>query len=145
MFKFGKRSLERMEGVNPLLVECASMALSFSSHDMTIPPYGGKRSGQDQHKIFMNGNSQKDGYDKKSYHQSGNALDVIPVEGGYRNDKGFRHFARCMFKAWQILQMEGKVEKGLFLEYGGHWQNFIDSPHWQIVKREYKYPVPETE
>ena len=140
-YKFGSRSLERLEGVNPLLLKCAKLALDMSIYDMTIPPDGGYRSAQDQYRIFSTGASQKDGYKKKSYHQTGNALDAIPVEGLYANDKGFRHFARCMFKAWQILIFEGEVPKGTFLEWGGHWQNFIDVPHWQIVER--KYTVPE--
>ena len=78
-FKWGNRSLERMEGVNEFLVECATEALRISKHDMTIPWMGGIRTAEEQNKIFKEGNSKMDGYEKKSYHQSGNALDITPV------------------------------------------------------------------
>jgi peptidoglycan L-alanyl-D-glutamate endopeptidase CwlK len=139
MFNWGNRSKERMEGVNPLLIECATEALKISKHDMTIPWMGGVRTAEEQNAIFKEGNTQKDGFEKKSYHQGGNALDVIPVSGGYANDKAFRHFAACMFTAWQDILVnrlcEDHTDHAYRLEWGGHWQNFIDSPHWQIVKR----------
>ena len=81
-YKFGSRSLERIEGVNKDLVKCAELALHNSKVDMTIPWMGGVRTAEDQNEIYRRGASQRDGYDKKSYHQSGNALDIIPVEGG---------------------------------------------------------------
>mgnify|MGYP003134472639 CR=1 FL=1 len=123
-----------MEGVNPLLVRCASEALKTSKHDMSIPWMGGLRTPQQQHRIYKTGNSQLDGYERKSYHQTGNALDVIPVSGGYANDKAFRHFAKCMFTAWQKILHDCPDEVDYILEWGGHWQNFIDTPHWQIKK-----------
>jgi len=133
-YKFGNRSNERMEGVNSVLIQCAGIALGKSQHDMTIPKTGGLRTPEDQNKLFKKGYSQKDGFEKKSYHQSGNALDVIPVVGGYANDKAFRHFAGKMFSAWQGIIAAGE-HQGYTLEWGGHWQNFLDVPHWQIVKR----------
>ena len=133
-FQWGNRSKERMQGVHELPVECATRALSISKHDMTIPWMGGLRTAEEQNDIFKEGNSQLDGYEKKSYHQSGFALDIIPVQGGYANDKAFRHFAKCMFFTWQLMIREGKAGD-FILEWGGHWQKFIDVPHWQIVKR----------
>ena len=124
-----------MQGVDELLIECSTKALAISKHDMTIPWMGGLRTAEQQYEIFKEGNSKLDGFDKKSYHQTGKALDVIPVQGGYSNDKAFRHFAACMFHAYQVMIQEGKVPEGLILEWGGHWQNFIDKPHWQIVQR----------
>ncbi len=128
MYKFGSRSLKRLEGVNPDLLKCAEMALAMSKHDMTIPGYGGLRTAEDQKTIFDKGFSKCDGYNKKSYHQTGNAIDIIPVSGGYANDKGFRHFAACMFHTWQKLLKAGEV-RGL-LVWGGHWLNFIDVLYW---------------
>lgn len=134
-YKWGDRSLKRMEGVENILIRCATMALEKSSIDMTIPWRGGMRLDFEQNEIYLDGNSQKDGYIKKSVHQLGRGLDVIPVQGGYSNTKGFRHFARWMFWAWQELIKQEEVPKGLHLEWGGHWTNFVDMPHWQIVKR----------
>ena len=134
-YQFGIRSKKRLEGVNPLLTECLTRALAISKFDMTIPSFGGMRTAEQQNRLFRKGASQLDGYNKQSYHQSGNAADVIPVDGLYANDKGFRHFAKCMFYTWQLMIKEGKVRDGFFLEWGGLWQNFIDVPHWQIVKK----------
>ena len=133
-YTWGTRSMERLEGVNPILINCITIALRNSQHDMTIPNYGGLRTPEDQNELFKKGYSQKDGYEKLSYHQTGDAVDVIPVQGAYANDKGFRHFAKCMFSAWQGMIAAGE-HGGYTLEWGGHWQSFIDVPHWQIVKR----------
>lgn len=133
-YSFGNRSTGRMQGVNSVMVQCASIALGKSQHDMTIPSTGGIRTADDQKKLYDKGYSQCDGTEKLSYHQSGNALDVVAVKGGYANAAAFRHFAKCMFSAWQTMIKAGENE-GYTLEWGGHWQNFIDVPHWQIVKR----------
>lgn len=135
MYSWSERSKNRMEGVEIVLIECATGALQMSNHDMMVPPYGGFRTAEKQHKIFEKGNSTLDGYTHKSYHQSGMALDVIPVEGTYSNDEAFRHFAACMFEYWQMMIQSGRVQKGYVLEWGGHWQKFIDKPHWQIVEK----------
>ena len=58
MFQFGKRSLERMEGVNAMLIKCAKIALSKSRYDMTIPWMGGVRTAEEQNAIFKEGNSK---------------------------------------------------------------------------------------
>ncbi|MDA1120883.1 MAG: M15 family metallopeptidase [Bacteroidetes bacterium] len=133
-YKYGNTSIVRMIGVNPVLIRCAEIALSKSQHDMTIPNFGGLRTPEDQNSLFQKGYSKADGYEKKSYHQTGDALDVIPVIGGYKNEKAFRHFAGNMFSAWQMM-IKANENEGYILEWGGHWQNFIDVPHWQIVKR----------
>ena len=134
-YKWGNRSKERMTGVNPILIECATRALAICREDMTIPWMGGLRTAEEQNEIFKDGNSKLDGFNKKSYHQTGNAIDVIPVKGSYSNSKGFREFARSMFHTWQVMIKEGKVPDSIYLEWGGNWRNFIDVPHWQIVKR----------
>ncbi|MDC3237400.1 M15 family metallopeptidase [bacterium] len=131
MYKWGSKSLSRMEGVNPLLIECATRALAKSKFDMTIPGMGGLRTTEDQKGIFDRGYSQVDGTKRKSYHQTGNALDVIAVIDGYNNDVAFRDFAKRMFNAWQEMIYQGEARGKL--EWGGNWRNFIDKPHWQII------------
>lgn len=147
-YEWGKRSKKRAEAVSPLLFDyTATTALSVSQYDMTIARWGGVRPASLQNEIYREGYSHKDGYQKLSYHQAsppllknttdltGKALDIIPVNGGYANTKAFRHFARCMFWAWQDLIYQGVVPQGVHLEWGGHWTNFVDLPHWQIVMR----------
>jgi peptidoglycan LD-endopeptidase CwlK len=125
-FKLGNRSLERVIGVNPLLVECVERALLVSEFDMTIPWMGGVRKAEEQNALYLQGNSKADGYKKLSYHQSGNAIDVIPVLGGYGNKEGFKHFSKCMFSEW------AKMNTGKRLTWGGNWKTFLDMPHYEI-------------
>ena len=133
MFNWGKKSVKRYEGVNPLLIKCATLALAISKYDMTIPWMGGVRTAADQNELFKAGNSKADGYDKKSYHQSGNALDVIAVgPNPYENHKAFNHFAKLMFRMWQEMIYKGEATG--YLYWGGHFgKTGWDRPHWQIV------------
>ena len=122
-----------MQGVNNDLVQCAVNALRNSVlFDFTIPWMGGVRTAPEQNKIFMSGNSTCDGYQKKSYHQSGNALDVIPYNVNIVDQAGaFRYFAKLMFREWQRGLKDGEYEG--ILEWGGNWTSFEDKPHWQVI------------
>ena len=86
-FNWGKTSLKRMEGIDERLIRVLFRAIRIASKkkdgiDMTIPQFGGLRTADQQNKLFENGFSKCDGYDKKSYHQSGRAVDVIPYIKG---------------------------------------------------------------
>ena len=126
MFKFSKRSEQGMEGIDERLIEIAHKALSISKIDFGIPEYGGIRSESEQHKLFVDGKSQLDGRHKKSYHQSGLALDVYAyVEGKASWDTLHMSQIACAFlQAANIL--------GYSLEWGGLWVNFIDMPHFEM-------------
>ena len=81
-FQFSKRSLERMEGVDPRLKEIAKHAITISKIDFGIPADGGLRTAERQAELFADGKSKADGIHNKSRHQSGMALDVYAyVEG----------------------------------------------------------------
>lgn len=131
MYKWGASSISRMEGVDLMLVECAARALARSKYDMTIPWMGGIRTDREQHDIFKEGNSKCDGYNIKSYHQSGNALDVIPVDKGYKNTRAMNHFARLMLEEWQKMLRAGEVDKVMI--WGGTFgSQGWDKPHYEI-------------
>lgn len=120
-----------MMGVNALLCECARRSLAKSKYDMTIPWMGGVRTDLEQNKLFLAGNSKADGFQIESYHQSGNALDIIPMIDGHANTKAFNYFAKLMFSTWQEMIYEGKA-KGI-LHWGGHFgKTGWDKPHWMI-------------
>jgi len=131
MYNWGKRSLRRIKGVNKDLILCATISLEESEHDMTIPWMGGVRKAVEQKAIYLAGNSKLDGYKKKSYHQTGNALDIIPVIGKYKNIEAMDYFSLLMFKNWKILKNKKQVSGSL--QWGGNWKNFVDKPHYQIV------------
>ena len=139
MYKFGTKSKARMEGVDPLLIECATIALSKSRYDMTIPWAGGLRTAALQNELHLGkhsadgkSSSKCDGYDDKSYHQSGFALDVIPVGNKpYENTRHMNHFSNLMSNVWQGFLIEGKTTKRM--TWGGTFgRKGWDKPHYEI-------------
>jgi peptidoglycan L-alanyl-D-glutamate endopeptidase CwlK len=122
---FGRTSKRRSQKVTEYLTNAADEALAASSIDMTIPWRGGFRTAAKQHEIYLNGNSRADGYSKKSYHQTGQALDVIPYvngEGRYFGvDEEFIKFAKLMFLAFEHQQTFGDIPEDLHLHWGGYW------------------------
>jgi len=150
-YNFGRKSLERARGVDKELLLTAVVALSFSEVDMSIPWRGGLRTPEQQKELFDAGNSRCDGFIKKSFHQSGNALDVVPYINGkldYEDSERFQKFARIMLAAFTFLQSIGKVDKDKYLHWGGFWSarddnndGYLhhtddrfgwDQPHWEI-------------
>jgi len=150
-YSFGRASLLRAKDVEEVLVRCASMSLMYSKFDMSIPWRGGKRTAQQQKELFDDGASKCDGYIKKSFHQSGKALDVVPyVNGGldYKATDRFQHFAKLMFATFEYLQAVGEISKDVYLHWGGFWaakdengDGYLhhiddrfgwDCPHWEL-------------
>lgn len=52
-------------------------------------------------------------------HETGQAFDVMPVNGGYSASQA----------TWNKI---GEIGQGLGLEWGGAWKNFKDLPHFQL-------------
>jgi peptidoglycan L-alanyl-D-glutamate endopeptidase CwlK len=124
-FKYGNKSIERMRGVNTLLVETAKLALSMSEDlDWGVGPFGGLRTSGQQAKLFAQKRSKADGTNKKSYHQSGNALDLVPVINGkmtWENSEAFLTIKYFMIVAWKTLKKQKKVPEDSYLHWGGYW------------------------
>lgn len=139
MFKLSKRSLKRLEGVNPLLIAIVVDSIKDSPHDFGIPQFGGLRTAEDQNYLYRKGVSQRDGYTKKSYHQSGNAFDIYGyVDGKATWDKDILEDI-----ANHIMQV-AEERYGVHLIWGGDWnnngirvdkdpdENFFDGAHFQL-------------
>lgn len=150
-YSFGRKSITRTTGVKEYLVRTAVVALNFSSVDMTIPWRGGKRTALQQNELFDSGSTRCDGYEKKSYHQSGKAIDIVPWYNGkqdYKATDRFESFAKTMFATFKFLQTIGQVPADVYLHWGGFWSatdnngdgilSHIDDefgwdqPHWEI-------------
>lgn len=129
-FSFSQRSLDNMEGVNPKLIEIAHRAIRISPIDFGIPGDGGLRTEEQQLALHAAGKSQLDGVVRKSYHQTGNALDVFAFKDG-RGSWDREHLA---IVAAAMLQSAGQL--GYKLEWGGLWTRFIDFPHFQLSKEQ---------
>jgi len=127
MYKFGETSKKRLEGVHPKLIYTAETALSYGVLDLTVVPYGGLRTIDDQKDLVARGASQtmrskhlpqNDGY--------GHAVDLAPYPVDWLDIPRFVMAGSLMFRA--------AAEHGLILRWGGHWRNFKDYPHFEIVK-----------
>lgn len=126
-FQFSKRSLERMEGVDPRLKEIAKHAITISKIDFGIPQDGGLRTAERQAELFADGKSKADGVKNKSRHQSGMALDVY----AYVDGKASWETEHLALVAAAMLQSASIL--GYKLEWGGHFISFYDAPHFQLA------------
>jgi peptidoglycan L-alanyl-D-glutamate endopeptidase CwlK len=125
-FKFGENSEHRMIGVNYQIIEVAKLALSISPIDFGIPKHGGLRTAEEQQKLFNDKASQLDGTIKKSYHQSGMALDVFAYVDGKAS---WDEFHLTMVAA---AMLEAANRLSVNMRWGGHWPNFKDMPHFEV-------------
>ena len=83
-FKFGAISTLRMKGLKPQLIKLLEMMLSVTPVDFGIAFNGGFRTAEQQNEIYRTkaGATTKDGFIKKSAHQSGVAVDLLPYING---------------------------------------------------------------
>jgi peptidoglycan LD-endopeptidase CwlK len=120
MYKFGDASISRIGKVHQLLQRLANGTIEKSDFDFGIPSTGGLRTTEEQYELFKKGNSQCDGTIKKSYHQTGLALDFVPYINGkytWENKDAFLSIAKTAFDVWE--KMDDK--QGMFLHWGGFW------------------------
>lgn len=127
MYKLSKRSRGRLEGIDPILIQIVEEAIKESPYDFGIPSFGGLRTAEEQHYLFNKGVSKCDGYNKKSYHQSGNAFDIYAFVDGKATWKHeyYTPIARH-------IQKVAKEKFDTDLTWGGDWKSFVDMPHFQI-------------
>ena len=133
MYKLSKRSKQRLEGIEPVLIEIIEDAITDSPIDFGIPQYGGLRTAEDQNKLYQQGRelpgsiiTNVDGYDKKSYHQTGKAFDIYAYTDG-RASWNIGHLSRIARHLQEVAK-----SYGIDLEWGGDFRSFKDYPHFQI-------------
>lgn len=135
--KWGRTSLKRMEGVNPILVEFAKRLLHESPWDLTIPWRGGLRTAEQQREIYSRGASKCDGTHKKSYHQSGNAIDIAiyskSIDEMYDKEK-LEHLGELGKEIWRDMWSEGLIDDWT-PKWGGDFRSFYDPVHWELRRK----------
>jgi peptidoglycan L-alanyl-D-glutamate endopeptidase CwlK len=136
-YNWGKTSLKRMEGIDARLVRVLFRAIQISSKkkdgiDFTIPQFGGLRTADEQNKLFENGFSKCDGYEKKSFHQSGRAVDVIPYIKGKNVYNMKETEKQLLFHKVAVCMLEASNKEGVRLNWGGNWSSWLDRPHFEI-------------
>ncbi len=139
IFKFSERSKKVLSTVNSDLQLIFAHAITLSIIDFGIPRTGGKRTAEEQNSLYKDGKSRADGYDKKSYHQTGNAVDVY----AYVNGKASYSPDHLAIIATAVLQASSSL--GTPIEWGGLWSNngkitnYIpygwDAAHFQLIAK----------
>ena len=123
MFYLGESSKRRTVGISEVLMLVIGRFLEISPIDITIPWMGGRRSAEEQNAIFKRGYSQRDGFTKLSYHQSGDAVDAAPyTDGAMSNDKeDSLAVVYWMLVAFKQLKLEEIIEDDIYLHSGIFW------------------------
>jgi len=129
-YQFGQNSLINRTGINPDLIEILDRAMEISIYDFGIPSSGGLRSTEEQAALFTAGVSKADGRTHKSFHQTGNAVDVY----AFVNGKASWDHEHLAVVAASMLQASSEL--GIPLEWGGLWTGFCDRPHFQLASGE---------
>lgn len=127
-FRFGKTSLERMEDLHEDGQRILKLAIQYTTIDFGISQCG--RTEEQQRENIAKGVSKT----MKSRHMIDDsgfcyAFDIYAFVDGKANyeEKNLRKIAQAIFRA--------AFELGIEIEWGGHWQNFLDMPHYQLPWR----------
>ena len=133
MYRLSKRSLRRLKGVEPIMIAIFVEGIKDSPYDFGIPRHGGLRTPDEQFLLYQQRPriTTKDGFKKKSYHQSGMAVDIYAFVDGKPTweTKYYKPIA-------DHLKKVAKEKFNVTLEWGGDWKTFVDLPHFQIKKNQ---------
>ncbi|SSW64303.1 hypothetical protein AVE30378_01005 [Achromobacter veterisilvae] len=127
-FQLSQRSLDRLAGVHPDLVEIVKLAIQRTAVDFTVVE--GLRTVAQQRENVAKGVSQT----MASYHLPqadglSHAVDLAPLVDGsipWNNWQAFADLAGVV-KACA-------AELGVPVEWGGDWKTLRDGPHFQIPR-----------
>ena len=135
-----ERSIERLKGVKPIIVDIMIESAKDSPYQFEIPRDGGVRTTERQQEIYAYGRTDKskkirtyaDGVKKKSNHQIkedgyGHAADFyhVPDGGGASWDK------KILEEIARHIQKVAIEKFGIKLTWGGDWKR-KDLPHLQL-------------
>lgn len=133
--KFSKSSLEKLEGVHPILVDLCFKVLQH--WDCTV--IYGKRTLSEQAELYAKGASKT----MKSYHLVqpdgfAYAVDIAPYPIDWKNKKRYYYFAGVM-----ITLAREMLPEGYYLRWGGNWdgdedlddQTFMDLVHFELRRK----------
>tara|TARA_R110000868_G_scaffold85033_1_gene239519 strand:- start:178 stop:558 length:381 start_codon:yes stop_codon:yes gene_type:complete len=125
VFKLGKRSIERLQGVHPDLVRVVERAIDLTPVDFTV--LEGLRSPERQQTLVASGASQT----LNSRHITGHAVDL-----GAWVDNQVDWSWPLYAKIANAMKAAAK-ELGVSIVWGGDWRTFKDGPHFELDRRFY--------
>ena len=130
-FILSARSLQRLEGVHPQLVDIVKLAIRRTPVDFTVVE--GLRTAERQRELVAAGKSQTlNGRHLKQPDGYGHAVDLAPLVGDAIPWDRWEEFRRLA----DIVKACAS-ELGVPVEWGGDWKTLKDGPHFQLP-REWK-------
>jgi len=138
-YLLGKHTTKNLESIlvsgkdaSCVLVNAVKDFILFTPIDFCIRDTGGYRSAKLQNRLYLAGNSKCDGYKKKSYHQSGLAVDLVP----WVNKKATWDKTSCFYLAGAFMafciQMDLPITSGADWNRDGNLKDGWDPCHFQI-------------
>ncbi len=125
MFKLGKRSIERLQGVHPDLVRVVERAIDLTPVDFTV--LEGLRSPERQQTLVASGASQT----LNSRHITGHAVDL----GAWVDNQV--DWSWPLYTKIANAMKAAATELGIPIVWGGDWKTFKDGPHFELDRRYY--------
>lgn len=132
MSKFSDRSLRKLGTVHQ---DLQIIFMEVVQHfDCTV--VSGIRTQEEQQDLYAKGRTapgdivtHKDGVNKRSRHQTGLAVDVVPYPIDWKDKERFRQFGWYVKGIAKMQFRYGTIEHEL--KWGGDW-NWKDLPHFEI-------------
>lgn len=125
MFKLGKRSIERLQGVHPDLVRVVERAIDLTTVDFTV--LEGLRSPERQQTLVASGASQT----LNSRHITGHAVDL----GAWVDNQV--DWSWPLYTKIANAMKAAANELGVSIVWGGDWKTFKDGPHFELDRKYY--------
>ena len=125
MFKLGKRSIERLQGVHPDLVRVVERAIDLTPVDFTV--LEGLRSPERQKILVASGASQT----LNSRHITGHAADL----GAWVDNQV--DWSWPLYHQIANAMKAAANELGISIVCGADWKKFPDGPHFELDRKYY--------
>ena len=125
MFKLGKRSIERLQGVHPDLVRVVERAIDLTTVDFTV--LEGLRSPERQQTLVASGASQT----LNSRHITGHAVDL----GAWVDNQV--DWSWPLYTKIANAMKAAANELGVSIVWGGDWKTLRDGPHFELDRKAY--------
>ena len=132
-FKFGKRSLERLETCHPDIQKLMHLVIDRTKEDFTV--LEGIRTKEVQDKLFSEGKSKLKYPHSRHNINPSMAIDIAPYPIDWHDTSRFNKLAHVV--------LECAAELKLNVRWGGDWdmdgdtsdQTFNDLPHFELYWR----------
>lgn len=146
-YKFSNNSLNTLSKIDVRLQALVHSVLEKTPYDIGIPSTGGIRTSEEQNELFKKGWSKLDGFRKKSYHQSGFAVDIVLYdEHGmcYKCLDKYEKISKIFINNFKILRHAGVFPEDSYIRWGFDWnmngirgdkdpyEKFYDAPHFEL-------------